>query len=259
MNLKFNINLAQNYSKKSQITRVLSENWVLKNSYCPKCGTTPIQEFENNRPVADFYCKNCAEEFELKSKYQKIGNLIVDGAYSTMIERINSDNNPNFFFLSYTKQLIVSNFVIIPKHFFTPEIIIQRRPLSIKAKRAGWVGCNIDISQISEFGKVFIVKNSQIINPEIVKQAFNQTLFIRAKDTNAKGWLLDILKCIDSVKKENFILEDIYQFEGTLKEKHPNNRFIKDKIRQQLQILRDKGIIKFNGRGHYKKIKNESI
>lgn len=259
MNLNFNKDLAQNYSKKSQITRVLSENWVLKNSYCPKCGITPLQEFENNRPVADFYCKNCTEEFELKSKYQKIGNLIVDGAYSTMIERINSENNPNFFFLSYTKQLAVSNFVIIPKHFFSPQIIIPRKPLSTKAKRVGWVGCNIDISQISEFGKVFIVKNSQIINPEIVKKAFNQTLFIRTKGTNAKGWLLDILKCIDSVKKENFILEDVYQFEGILKEKYPNNRFIKDKIRQQLQILRDKGIIEFNGRGHYKKIKNESI
>ena len=32
------------------------------------------------------------------------------------------------------------------------------------------------------------------------------------------------------------------------------NNFIKDKIRQQLQILRDKAIIEFVGRGKYKKI-----
>ena len=35
---------------------------------------------------------------------------------------------------------------------------------------------------------------------------------------------------------------------------YPNNNFIKDKIRQQLQILRDKGLIDFVGRGNYKKI-----
>lgn len=46
----------------------------------------------------------------------------------------------------------------------------------------------------------------------------------------------------------------MYQFEENLKLKYPNNNFIKDKLRQQLQILRDKGIIEFIGRGKYKRI-----
>lgn len=46
----------------------------------------------------------------------------------------------------------------------------------------------------------------------------------------------------------------MYAFEDKLKIKYPNNNFIKDKIRQQLQILRDKGIIEFTGRGIYKKL-----
>ena len=41
---------------------------------------------------------------------------------------------------------------------------------------------------------------------------------------------------------------------ATEKSKYTNNNFIKDKIRQQLQVLRDQGIIEFNGRGNYKKI-----
>lgn len=100
MNLAFNTNLAHGYTSNSQIVRLLTENWVLNNSFCPYCGTFPLNEFENNRPVADFYCNNCSEEFELKSKSSKLSNIITDGAYSTMIERINSDNNPNFFFLT---------------------------------------------------------------------------------------------------------------------------------------------------------------
>jgi type II restriction enzyme len=45
----------------------------------------------------------------------------------------------------------------------------------------------------------------------------------------------------------------MYAFENNLKAKYPNNNFIKDKIRQQLQLLRDKGLIEFIGRGKYKK------
>ena len=62
------------------------------------------------------------------------------------------------------------------------------------------------------------------------------------------------MKCVDSIAKRTFSLDDIYKFENDLKLKHPENNFIKDKIRQQLQVLRDKGIIEFTGKGNYKKI-----
>jgi type II restriction enzyme len=254
MNLNLNTKLAEGYKSNSQIARVLTERWVKENSYCPCCGNLPLNDYQNNKPVADFYCTNCSEDFELKSKNGKFSNIITDGAYSTMIERINSNRNPNFFFLTYSKNWEVDNFLIIPKQFFTTEIIIQRRPLSETAKRAGWVGCNIDISNVVEAGKVFLVKEKKIIDPQIVEKAFNKTLFIREKSTDTKGWILDLMNCVDLIKKETFSLEDIYEFEEKLKQKHPNNKFIKDKIRQQLQILRDKGIIEFINRGQYRKI-----
>lgn len=254
MNLSFNTSLAEGYKSKSQIARLLTEDWVLNNSYCPGCGDISLKEFENNRPVADFYCKKCSEEFELKSKGGKLLNTITDGAFKTMIERISSENNPNFFFLTYSKQWSVENFLIIPKQFFTEEIIIERPPLAKTARRAGWVGCNIDISKIAENGKVYLVKNRQIITRDSVTASFKKTLFLRGKSKETKGWILDILKCVDTIKKEKFSLDEMYKFEKELKLKYPNNNFIKDKIRQQLQILRDKGIIEFIGRGQYKKI-----
>lgn len=253
MDVNFNIKLAEGYSSNSQIARILTENWVLKNSYCPRCGELPLMEFENNRPVADFYCKKCSEEFELKSKSGKLTNTITDGAYATMIQRINSSNNPNFFFLTYSKDWSVNDFLIIPKQFFTEEIIIKRPPLSPNAKRAGWVGCNIDISKVAESGKVFLIKNSSVIDPQIVNQAFNKTLFIREKNSESRGWILDVLKCVDAIQNENFKLDEVYKFEPELRLKYPQNNFIKDKIRQQLQVLRDRGIIEFLGNGKYKK------
>jgi type II restriction enzyme len=254
MNLNFNIKLADGYSSNSQIARILTENWVKENSYCPCCGNLPLNEFENNRPVADFFCNNCSEEFELKSKNGNLTNTITDGAYSTMIERINSNQNPNFFFLTYTKQWTVNNFLIIPKQFFTTDIIIKRKPLAQTARRAGWIGCNIDISNVADAGKVFLVKNSELIDRTIVENSFKKTLFIRSQSFDSKGWILDIMLCVDSIPKNVFTLEDVYKFENKLKLKYPNNNFIKDKIRQQLQVLRDKGIIEFISSGNYKKI-----
>ena len=259
MNLNLNKSLAEGYSSNSQIARVLTENWVLNNSYCPNCGESPLNEFRNNQPVADFYCKTCREEFELKSKGGEISKIISDGAYSTMIERINSRNNPNFFFLTYSKALTVSNFLIIPKQFFTDEIIIKRPPLSDTARRAGWVGCNLDISKIADAGKIFLIKDTKIVAREVVKEVFNKTLFLRTKDNDSKGWILDLMHCVDSIQKEEFTLEEVYKFEEKLKLKYPNNNFIKDKIRQQLQILRDKNIIEFVGRGKYKKVNHENV
>lgn len=46
----------------------------------------------------------------------------------------------------------------------------------------------------------------------------------------------------------------MYSFESELRLKYPENNFIKDKIRQQLQYLRDKGFIEFKSPGNYKKI-----
>lgn len=252
MNLNFDQRLAKNYRSPSQIIRVLSEAWVAHQSYCPNCSAEPLAEYANNQPVADFYCSNCNEQYELKSKRGKISNIINDGAYKTMIERINSDDNPSFFFLTYSKSLSVNNFLIVPKQFFTPDIIIQRKPLSATARRAGWVGCNIDLRHVAESGKVFLVKDQHVIPRDHVTQQFQKTLFLREQSTISRGWTLDILQCIDRLGT-TFALNQVYAFADELKIKHPLNNHIPDKIRQQLQVLRDKGMIEFLSRGHYRK------
>ena len=94
MNLRMDNKIAEQYNSNSQKIRVITEQWVNDNLFCPYCGKAHIAHFENNRPVADFYCPDCAEEYELKSKNGTIENKINDGAYDTMIQRIVSINNP---------------------------------------------------------------------------------------------------------------------------------------------------------------------
>ncbi len=253
MNLNLYSPLANEYKNNAQKIRILTENWVYQNIYCPNCGKS-IKTYKNNKPVADFYCTECNEDYELKSKKDSIGKKIIDGAYSTMIERLQSSSNPNFFFLIYNKNnLNVFNFLVVPKYFFVPEIIEKRKPLSKNAKRAGWVGCNILISAIPDSGKIFYIKNGQIENKNKVMESWKKITFLKqVKNIKTKSWLIEIITCIEKLNKKHFTLNDLYAFENILKQKYPNNNNIKAKIRQQLQILRDNNYLTFIDRGKYK-------
>ena len=256
MELTFNTKLAEKYSNASQKMRVLTEDWVDSSIYCPNCGHREIDNYPNNKPVADFYCTNCNEGYELKSKKDRMGAKIVDSAYHTMIERLQSNDNPNFFFLNYNlPDYSIKNFLVIPKHFFVPKIIEKRKPLSRTARRAGWVGCNILLQSIPKTGKIFYVKDAQIKSKERVLAEWQKTLFLRdEREISAKGWLLDIMLCVENLGKQDFTLDEVYAFENELSKLHPENNHVKDKIRQQLQVLRDRGYLEFTSRGQYRLI-----
>lgn len=257
MNLSFDPSRASSYKNKSQKIRVLTEDWVLNNIYCPRCGYPKMQHFPNNQAVADYFCPNCQNEYELKSKNGSIGKKIIDGAYDTFIERITSNNNPDFFILSYNaEKMCVKDLWVIPKHFFIPEIIERRKPLADTAKRAGWIGCNILFDQIPVQGQIEMIKNSIPISKGTVIKNMLRASSLQIQNLEARGWLLDVLSCVNSIQKNHFMLEDVYKFEDQLAKRHPLNHNIKPKIRQQLQVLRDKEFITFLGNGHYRK-KNE--
>ena len=238
----------------SQIARVLTEHWVDESVFCPSCGQIKIDKYRNNNPVGDFYCSNCKEDYELKSKQNSIGAKVSDGAYRTMIEQLVGSHNPNFFLLSYNvTDLEVINFCVVPKHFFMPYIIEKRKPLAPTARRARWVGCNILLKHIPKTGKIFYVRDRKVEPKQRVLDEWKKTLFLREeKEISAKGWLLDVMNCVDKINKKYFALDDVYVFADELSVLHPNNKHIKDKIRQQLQFLRDKDYLSFVSRGLYK-------
>jgi type II restriction enzyme len=60
------------------------------------------------------------------------------------------------------------------------------------------------------------------------------------------------MKCIEAIGKTEFELQDVYAFEGALGALYPNNKHVQQKIRQQLQFLRDRGYLDFVSRGRYR-------
>lgn len=254
MNLKKYIELSNDYKSNSQKTRVFTEPFVEENFYCPYCGADLISRVNNDK-VRDFDCSKCNENYELKSKQGKsLGKTVADGAYNSMLERINNNSNPNFYFLNYDKENFdVINFCAIPNYFFTPNIIIPRKKGI--PNRPDYIMCNIDISGIPNSGKIFYIKDREVISKTKVLDDWNKTLFLKeSNNIQTKSWLLDVMQCIERVGENSFGLNSLYSFENYLKIKHPENNNIQAKIRQQLQILRDKGFLKFTNRGNYEVI-----
>ncbi len=238
----------------SQNARVWTEQWVGAHIFCPNCGAPRLSRFPGNRKVADFFCGACPEEFELKSQKGKFGPRVVDGAFGSMCERLAASNNPSLILMNYDlARFGVTDLFFVPRHFFVREIIQERKPLAPTARRAGWVGCNILLSEIPRSGKIYFVRDSEAAPRDLVLEQWRSTLFLRGVATAARGWLIEVMKCVDLIGRPVFTLEDVYAFESHLAALYPGNQNVRPKIRQQLQVLRDQGYLEFTGRGRYRR------
>lgn len=114
-------------------------------------------------------------------------------------------------------------------------------------------GCNILIDKVPEQGKIAIVSDGQICNATLVAEKLEKSGRLVIHNIDNRGWILDILQCVNAIPNQCFSLNEVYAFEAMLQAKHPQNQNVKPKIRQQLQILRDRGFIEFLGNGYYRK------
>ena len=154
--------------------------------------------------------------------------------------------------LHYSRQdWTVHNLLLVPQHLLTISAIEKRKPLSQSARRAGWVGCNILLDRIPMEGRIFAVRDGTPKKPSEVRHEWSSMTFLRDVEPPSRGWIIDVLSCIQSLDKRRFNLNEAYQFANELSALHPENKHIKPKIRQQLQILRDRGILRFVARGQY--------
>lgn len=241
------------YDSGSQKARVWTERWASDWLYCPNCGNDKIFQYPANLPVADFYCANCNDQYELKSQKTPFKSKIVDGAYETMRMRLASETSPNFILLHYDMAATsVINVCMIPRHFFVSEIIERRKPLAPTARRAGWVGCNILLDRIPESGRIYVVRDKVPRSKDAVIAQWRKTVFLREQDPSARGWLIEVMASVEALNSKQFALNDVYASEQRLREIYPNNSNVRPKIRQQLQVLRDQGYLDFLGNGRYR-------
>ena len=252
MDLACSPELGRKYHSNAQIARVVTEGWVADQMYCTACSSDSLTATLNNCPGIDFTCPKCALPYQLKSQKSPLKNRIVDAAYDAMIRAIRSEQVPNLFLLRYSPAWSVLDFLLVPSFFLTESAVEKRRPLSANARRAGWVGCNILLNNIPQDGRIWVVSNGVSSSPSIVRQEYERIRPLSALNVKVRGWTLDVLNILRRLGKKDVPLSDLYAFERHLQSLHPNNKNVRPKIRQQLQVLRDLGYVAFEGNGRYR-------
>jgi type II restriction enzyme len=85
-----------------------------------------------------------------------------------------------------------------------------------------------------------------------VLQQWNRTAFLAREAVETRGWLVEVMHCVETLGKAEFQIENVYAQEEKLSQLYPANKHVREKIRQQLQVLRDRGYIEFVSRGNYR-------
>ena len=252
MNLSMVGDLASAYHSASQRARVVTEAWGEKNLYCPNCASGNLSRLRNNTKTSDYECPACGFRYQLKGQKTRIGERINDGAYEAMLEAINTDSTPNFFFMQYDlADWRVKNLLLVPSFAFPVSAIIKRKPLALTARRAGWIGCNIALSRIPIDARIAVVCESIVLPAPDVREKYRRVKPLRELGAKQSGWTLDVLNAVRRLDKTTFTTAEMYSFTRELEELHPDNRHVKDKIRQQLQVLRDRGFLRQVERGEW--------
>ena len=251
MNLECSLRLASGYKSASQIARVLTEDWCARELYCPACDSKRLSSSMANTPAVDFTCPRCEQLYQLKSLRHWNSVKIVDAGYEAMIRSIRADRIPNLFVLQYSSRWSIDNLLLVPRMFFSESVIEKRKPLGPVARRAGWVGCNILLAQIPPDGKIAVVADGMTAPPDQVRREYARASKLAEVPPSVRGWTLDVLNVIRKLRKSEFSLGEVYTSSPQLGALHPQNQNVRPKIRQQLQVLRELGLIQFLGRGRY--------
>jgi len=108
------------------------------------------------------------------------------------------------------------------------------------------------LNRIADEGKIGIVIDGAETPPEQVRALVKSTESLRTIPARVRGWTLDVLTAIRRLNQPEFSLADAYSFENHLAQLHPDNQNVRPKIRQQLQVLRDLGLLEFLGDARYR-------
>jgi type II restriction enzyme len=248
--LELPAHLAAGYHSKSQQARVVTESWAARELFCAACVNDLLNAFGNNNAASDFQCCDCFERYQLKSQSRPFATRVLGANYRRMCQAIAEETAPSYFLLHYSRaNWTVQNLTLIPHRSVTVSALVRRPPLRATARRANWEGYTLNLDLVPEAAKIIVIRDGIERSRPVVRSEYAKIAPILALQLKTRGWTLDVERLNSSL----FSTQAVYAFAGELAERYPDNRHIIPKIRQQLQVLRDAGIIQHLKRGFWQK------
>jgi type II restriction enzyme len=187
----------------------------------------------------------------LKSQQKSFGARIAGASYQAAANAITENQSPSIVLLQYDKKSwFVTNVLMIHSKCLTEDSIIKRKGLSSRAERKGWIGYDLLLGNTLRTGRVPVVVHGKVIERDFVIRSWKAAEKLAQSIGSLTGWNRDVMWYIDQLGT-SFSLEDVCAMESKWARRYPNNQNIRAKIRQQLQFLRNKGLVVFNGGGKY--------
>ncbi len=244
MNLALPAELAQDYKSPSQQARVVTQSWARDNLFCVNCSSLQLTATREGTEANDLTCPHCSLRYELKSKSAPIISKIMDAGYDAMMRAIRADRTPNLVLLHYEKpQWTIRNLFLVPHFAFSESSIEKRNPLRDTAERHGHVLCNIVLKNIPIDAKIPLITNGVVSSPIKIRAHFKRLKPLKEIGVKQRGWTLDVLNAIHRLGKKEFTTTDTYVLIRELEKLHPDNHRVREKIRQQLQVLRERNLL----------------
>ena len=258
MDLRLPTGLATPYKSPSQKARVTTEAWAASHLACPSCGSR-LRALSANTKSIDFRCLACDEPFQLKSQSKPFPKRLLGAEYKTTLHAVRSGTHPSVILLRYEPSgMTVQDVEVIHRSWITESAIVPRKPLKPSARRAGWQGCSLALDRIPTPARIAVVSHEHPLAIREIRDQWHTARRISSSSVTSRGWLADVLAVVDRLGVE-FSLDEVYAHESTLARLHPQNRHILPKIRQQLQVARDIGVVEFLGRGSYRRVQSRSL
>jgi type II restriction enzyme len=257
MQIDLDPDLGRGYKNPSQRVKAITEGWGRENLYCVACDSDAVAAERPGRPVIDFTCEECSEHYQLKSRGYPFSGQVRDAAYRPLADAVVNGTVPNFLFLQYDPDAWrVENLQLVPRFFMSLSALAEQKPLGPSARRSGHILCNILLSQLPFDARIYIVRQVRVENKEIVRAQWTRFAFLKGKEHELRGWTANVLAEVRQLGKSTFSLKEFYEAsQDRLSALHPENEHVRDKMRQQLQVLRDHGIVEFLGKGRYRQVR----
>jgi type II restriction enzyme len=141
----------KNWKSESRIVGEACEEYIKNNLKCARCDSNNFIKCKTNEKSKDLICQNCCQNYQIKAynkserscdNIKKKKYLQVLGAeYTTTLNNLHM--NIDFIVILYErkKNYKIHSVIHIKSENITNSCIKPRKPLSSKAKRAGWTGC----------------------------------------------------------------------------------------------------------------------
>jgi type II restriction enzyme len=116
---------------------------------CPICNDKALVKYPTNQKAKDVMCKKCSSQIQIKAtKYTKDQQTclkLLGADYKTTCASV-KENKVHYLVILYSvisDKYKINEIYFIDRADINESCIIPRKPLSSKARRAGWQGCKL--------------------------------------------------------------------------------------------------------------------